>query len=505
MGCDLHAEAAGVIRGIPGRCSVVVLILQGIALLLQIIAVILVFRLIRVTGKSTVWMFLATAFVLVAVRRAIIFAQFLSMEPAVLQTLQLFDSLLLLVISICQIVGVYLISPVFQAIKHSERHISDLNAILRQGNRALSMLSQVNQILVRATEESRLLQDVCHAITELGGYRLVWIGIPVQDAVKTVCPVCAAGEDDGYLTTAQFSWASDNPWGQGPEGVAIRRGQPAIIQDIRIDPTFAPWREEALKRGYASVACLPLLAEGQRVGVLCLYAGTPNAFTAEEITLLTEMAGDLAYGIQALRTREAHRRAEEALREQREFLRTVIDTVPNFIGVKDAESRFVLVNRALADAYGTTPEAIIGKSDADFTPNPDEVARFQRDDREVLRTGQPKYIPEEQVTDNTGRVRWLTTYKVPLIDKDGTCTKLLLATHDITERKRAEEALKREQAFLASAIELLPFPIFFLAANREVIRQNRASLRLFSHADSHLWWGIQLKHPQTHQPIAPED
>jgi len=135
------------------------------------------------------------------------------------------------------------------------------------------------------------------------------------------------------------------------------------------------------------------------------------------------------------------KQAEEALKESSAFLRIVFDTVPNFIGVKDWESRFILVNKALADVYGSVPDALIGKSDADFNPNPDEVTWFHRDDQEVIRTRQPKYIPEEKITDSTGHVHWLSTHKVPLFDKDGTCSKLLLVTTDITTRKHAEQEL----------------------------------------------------------------
>jgi len=145
-----------------------------------------------------------------------------------------------------------------------------------------------------------------------------------------------------------------------------------------------------------------------------------------------------------------HKEVEDTLHSQQRFLHKIIDTVPNFIGVKNWEGQFVLANRALADAYGTTPEEIIGKTDADFNPNAEEVAWFKRDDQEVMRTCTAKMIPEEKITDSTGHLRWLTTIKVPLVEKDGTCDHVLLATHDITDRKLAEE----EQARLLDEVAL---------------------------------------------------
>ena len=93
------------------------------------------------------------------------------------------------------------------------------------------------------------------------------------------------------------------------------------------------------------------------------------------------------------------RRAEEALEKERAFLRQVIDIDPNFIFAKDREGRFTLVNQAVADAYGTTVEELIGKTDADFNPNRDEVEYFHRMDLEVIDNLQERFVAEEHLTD----------------------------------------------------------------------------------------------------------
>src|SRR5215210_7417274 len=80
------------------------------------------------------------------------------------------------------------------------------------------------------------------------------------------------------------------------------------------------------------------------------------------------------------------KRAEEELREQQQFLRQVIDTDPSLIFVKDWDGRFTLVNKAMADVYGTTPEELVGNSDADFNANKEEVKYFLQADREVMET-----------------------------------------------------------------------------------------------------------------------
>jgi two-component system sensor kinase FixL len=143
------------------------------------------------------------------------------------------------------------------------------------------------------------------------------------------------------------------------------------------------------------------------------------------------------------------KRAEETLDKQKAFLRQVIDIDPNFIFAKDREGRFTLVNRAVADAYGTTVESLIGKTDADFNPNSEEVKFFHRMDLEVMDTLQERFIAEEHLTDAQGKVRWLQTVKRPIIDKDGVANQVLGASTDITQRKEAEAELQRNRQELA--------------------------------------------------------
>ena len=174
---------------------------------------------------------------------------------------------------------------------------------LQNSLRAHRTLSACNTILVRSTQEQQLMADMCHAIVELGGYHLAWIGLVELDAAKSIRPVASAGNESGYLELLRLTWA-DSERGQGPAGRSVRLGMPQVAANIGTDPFFAPWREQALERGYASSISLPLKNEVCEVfGVLNIYAAESNAFDEAEIRLLQELAGDLAFGIFSLRTR----------------------------------------------------------------------------------------------------------------------------------------------------------------------------------------------------------
>jgi PAS domain S-box-containing protein len=148
------------------------------------------------------------------------------------------------------------------------------------------------------------------------------------------------------------------------------------------------------------------------------------------------------------RERLAH---ERALERQRAFLYQVIDINPHLVFAKDRAGRFTLVNQAAAALYGTTVEALIGRTDADFNRNPEEVAHFRRDDLAVMDSGTERVIEEESITDAAGRQRWLRTIKRPLAIGGGPVEQILGVATDITEQKAAA-ALLEENAAVSAAL-----------------------------------------------------
>ncbi|MBI5509510.1 MAG: GAF domain-containing protein [Deltaproteobacteria bacterium] len=179
----------------------------------------------------------------------------------------------------------------------------------RRLTRALTVLSDCNQTLVRAEDEQQFMRDVCRIAVERGGYRLAWIGMKDSDAGHSVQPVARAGHDEGYVDRVGATW-DDSERGQGPTGRAIRSGRPVVARIIHSDADFAPWRKDAIERGFASSIALPIMGGDECVGALMMYTAEPDAFDDQERKLLEEMALDLGYGLTTLRTRSARLRAE---------------------------------------------------------------------------------------------------------------------------------------------------------------------------------------------------
>jgi PAS domain S-box-containing protein len=189
-------------------------------------------------------------------------------------------------------------------------------------NRELRAISKCNQIMMRSVDERVLLHNICQIICEDAGYRMAWVGYAENDADRTVRPVSWAGAETDYLKNIKISWGNTE-WGHGPSGIAIRSGQSVCTHDFQTDPKIAPWRYDALQRGYRSSVALPLKDEsdGTTFGVLNIYASEPKTFTPDEIRLMEELAGDLAFGIVTLRNRAERKQAEAQKEEAIEAMR----------------------------------------------------------------------------------------------------------------------------------------------------------------------------------------
>ncbi len=202
----------------------------------------------------------------------------------------------------------------FIAIKQDITERQQVLHALQRSNRALRVLSACNRLMVAAKTEEELLSEICRILITTGGYRLVWIGFAEEDERKSIRAVAEAGFEEGYLDSVNISWAN-NELGRGPTGTAIRTGRPSICRHIFTDPQFAPWREAARQRGYASSIAIPFGYEGKILGALNIYAELPDAFDTEEVELLKELADDLAFGLLVLRSKEERHQIQHQLQQ----------------------------------------------------------------------------------------------------------------------------------------------------------------------------------------------
>jgi PAS domain S-box-containing protein len=318
---------------------------------------------------------------------------------------------------------------------------------LRKLNRCLKVLSASNHALIRANEETEFLNSICTILVEQGGYPLAWVGYAQNDLHKTVRPIAVAGGDSSFLEKAWITW-DDSPTGRDATGTAIRTGKYQISKDIAQDPALAPWREESRLLGFSSMISLPLILNDQVIGNLTILTTKTNAFDSEEINLLLELADDLAYGIQTLRTRAESRRANKALHETNALLEKVFASCHLLIAYMDRDFNFIRVNATYASADGHESEFYIGKNHFDLFPNEENEQIFKR----VVETGEPYYAfekPFEYARNPERGISYWDWSLLPVKEPDDAVSGLVLSLFNVSKRKRLEreilEISRREQ------------------------------------------------------------
>lgn len=170
------------------------------------------------------------------------------------------------------------------------------------------------------------------------------------------------------------------------------------------------------------------------------------------------------------------KQAELALVEERLLLRTLIDTIPSSIFAKDTQHRFVLANTCLADIMLTTPENLIGKSDADFYPE-DLAAQFAADETHIMQTGQAKLSYEERLITHDNKPLWSLTSKAPLHNQHGETVGIVGIGQNITETKALEQQLIESELYYQKLVEALPLGILVLRQNTPILI-NDAGLKI---------------------------
>ncbi|MCX6899720.1 MAG: PAS domain-containing protein [Verrucomicrobia bacterium] len=228
--------------------------------------------------------------------------------------------------------------------------------------------------------------------------------------------------------------------GAGFLGRVWNDGRAALVADVATE-TDSPWMSAATKAGLRQSVAFPVGNYREILGVMVFFSSAVGTIDESLLAIMQDIGRQIDQFIQ-------RKNAEEALEGERTLLRSLIDSLPIHIYVKDTAGRFIVVNNAVAQFVKVKhPRDVAGKTDFDFFPR-DLAEQFQAEEQAVLRSGEISVNREACVTNELGKRRWILTMKVPFRDSHGNIVGLVGANRDITEIKEAEELLRRANADL---------------------------------------------------------
>ena len=358
----------------------------------------------------------------------------------------------------------------------------------KRGENALRASRRFLEIVNRHTEMSPLLKEIVAEVKKLTGVAAV--GVRILDAQGNIPYQAYEGFSQGfYESESPLSIHSDHCMcinaikgttdPQLPFYTAVgsfyMNGTTRFLATVS-EEEKGQTRNVCNQTGYESVALVPIRLPERILGLIHLADPREGMVPLEMVKVLEGIATELGMAIQRVRT-------EEKLDQERYLMDTLMEHVPDNIYFKDTDSRFIRINPALARYFGLgDPAQAVGKTDADFFA-PENAQQARADELEVMRSGQPLVGKEEKEAWADGRETYVSTTKLPLYDQAGKIIGTCGISRDISERKRAEMALRESEERYRSLFERVPLGLYRTTPEGRIREANATLLEMLGYAD----------------------
>ncbi|MDH7605638.1 MAG: PAS domain S-box protein, partial [Melioribacter sp.] len=410
-------------------------------------------------------------FLIVLVLMFLLGLHFINQHEEIIEPLNVKSELFFIIITLLLslvLIGIYII---WRSKEKEEKIIEEESyRIVKSLNRLYRVLSDVNQSIVRIKEKEKLFKDICRIVVHDGDYDVCWISLLNQETMK-LQPLFFNEQKPGLFNTLKEKIDE-------LVDVKFLVNENVVCNDIISELKDEKKKDVLISLGLNSFAVLPLLIDEKIIGTINFISSQKNYFSDEEINLLNELSMDLSFAIKHFDEEEKRIKAEKDLRESRNMLRLILDTIPVRVFWKDVNLNYLGCNKPFAkDAGLNSPDDLIGKNDYEMGWK-EQADLYRADDKFVIETRQPKLNYEEPQTSPDGKKLWLRTSKIPLLDAEGNIKGVLGTYEDITAWKTMEEALKISESELRTTLYSIGDGVIAVDTNGLVTIMNAVAEKL---------------------------
>jgi diguanylate cyclase (GGDEF)-like protein/PAS domain S-box-containing protein len=332
-------------------------------------------------------------------------------------------------------------------------------------------LSEVNQAIVRMSDDNELFSTVCRCSVNFGGMKMAWVG-QLDEESQQILPVAVYGNGIDYVDGLIVSADASLPEGLGPTGSALRCNQTIIVNDFSNDPITSIWHEKAKAFGWGSCISIPIQRNQKPFAVLNVYHENINAFDDEAIALLQEMAGDISFALDNFDREAKQHKLALALDHAHKHISQIVNLSPAVIyTLKANKNDGFTIDFISENVYKMTGYPKEKWVEHDFWMHhiyAEDMPKVLVAQESLFETGTLNH--HYRFNHANGDYIWIEDQVMLIRDDNGKPVEIIGAWLDITERLNAEEKLRINAKVFESSRE----GILITNGGNEIISVNRA-------------------------------
>ncbi len=351
---------------------------------------------------------------------------------------------------------------------------------LNKMNRVYSLISQINNLILRSKKREELLYEICRIAVTYGKFRMCWIGMLDNDG-KTVNTAAFYGVEEGYFTKDNKITILDEPQGKGPTGTAMRERKTVVCNNIATDSIMERWRERAKERGYRSSISIPIVVLDKTIGTFNLYSEETNSFSSEEeVELLEKITQNIAFTLESIIFEEDRIKTQEKIQQ----LSQAVEQSPVIIIITNTKGEIEYVNPKFSETTGYSFDEAVGHNPRMLKSGHTSSEEY-KELWQTLAAGKEWHGEFNNIKKN-GESYWESASISPILNAQGKTTHYIAIKEDITARKnvekelikakeKAEESDRLKLAFLANMSHEIRTPMNGILGFTELLKEPKLS------------------------------